>query len=386
MANDPKKSFTPFNAGYSLVEILVILAVVGLMGLGTTSMVNNMLRLGQKNEMNSGIRTFKANLETMIRNEDSWMNTIKNTGGAAPGLLSCIWEGDNIQCNDGLPVNNFDVYDRNPAPNPATPPPGAAVPIFYQASDVTAGFNTLGQPCNGASPGGGYTAAGNDSCPFRFDISATLACPNGNATCLKPTVTITGTLRVSPATDVNLANRVNLNEYNFTIVKTDEVRFEPLEIRYTRFDGGPGFVGTPCGAPGVLVPRPLSDIAYDVGSNVIGPIAAGNSFTLASGIYSCEIAASAYEAVNGFNIFLEVGGTPQPIGSGFSGLNSTATAVGKIDLDLPANTQIRVMHQCNAPGPGNNPNFDMGIPSITGAAANYSAGNTFTRVTCIRNR
>ena len=122
-----------------------------------------------------------------------------------------------------------------------------------------------------------------------------------------------------------------------------------------------------------------------MGGNVLA-VGAG-SFTLAAGIYNCEVTASAYEALNGFKIFLRENGTDHPAGSGFAGINSSATSIGKVDISLAANSTVSIMHECTTSG--SNPDYDMGIPNRTGSAAPFysgSGGFTFTRVTCIRNR
>lgn len=365
-------TLTQNNYGYSLMEIMVVLAIIGMMGLGTSTLITNMLKLNQKNEMSSGMSNFKSNLQTYLKNENSWENTIKS--GNNP-QLNCLWDGDNIQCPDGLNINNVVVMEGEPAPNPNNAPPIAGGNIYYNSGVATSGFNIRGAPCNTFD-----AAVGNDNCPFHYDLQITFDCPGGDNQCLKPKVTINATFMVRPATDTSLANKVVPTDYDFVIEKSDSVIYEPLEVVYNLTTDVPND-GTGNCNPGSVKTRLLNTVNYDVGNNVTGLNPAG--VTLKSGIYECEVFAMAYEALDGFKIYLSAAGNAVPIGTGFSGFGSSATVVGKTSLDLPVDTLIAVTHECQS----SRSRYDMGIPVPNPVGAQiYGGGNSLTRLTCVRSR
>ncbi len=346
----------PRNSGFSLMEIVVVLAIIGAVGIGSTSMMANTIKVSQTNFIKGNIINFKNRLLAAIRKDTSWLITINRNAA-----LNCLIEDDSVMCNDGAVVNNFDVYNSI-----VTDPVNGT--LVYQASSATAGFDDNGQDCNG------YTAAGNDDCPFRYDLTLTLNCPGAEAQCYKPDITIQATFRSSPATADTMVSRVDPTEYNFWMDRSQKLRYEPLEYhhRVTTNTGG-GNCTT-----GARVARQIPTEAYDVGDNATSVNA--TTFRLLAGQYECEVFAQAYQAVRGYAIFLRVGGADTPIGSGFSSNGNSEFTMGKVDLTLAADTNISVMHFC---GQSQN-SFDMGRPAPTGPGGDFSGGFVHTRVTCVR--
>lgn len=345
------------------MEIIVVLAIVGLMGLGTTTLVTNMLKLNQRTLAKSNLISVKDMIEKNIKNDDAWEQTICRgnptlagcSPAPAPGQLSCLFDDDNVPCNHNLVINNPRLYNRNGE-------------VIYNPGVGTNGFTIDGGACN--------AYGGNDACPFRYNIQITLTCPGTELQCLKPDVAIEATAVVSTATHNSLANRIDTDDYFISFVRNQEVRYEPLEVVHevtNNSGGGNCLNGTP-------VYRTLDEITYDVGNNIIN-LPGNAGVRLRAGEYDCEVIASGFEALDGFTIELAYPGNNVVIGTGYSDVNGTATVQGSAEVSLAANGIVRILHTCGGPNSVHAAhNFERGIP-----VSDYASGTTFTRLTCIRN-
>ena len=120
-----------------------------------------------------------------------------------------------------------------------------------------------------------------------------------------------------------------------------------------------------------------------MGGNVTTGALPATQFTLAAGIYDCDISAQVFDLPAGFSlVFRNTAGTLSfPIGSGFTQSGTSATVNAKARFNITAPTSFQLQQFCpNAPADANNP-FRMGIPTES-----YAAGNIFTQITCVRNR
>ncbi len=345
------------------MEILVVLAIVGLMGLGTTTLVTNMLKLNQRTLAKSNLISVKDMIEKNIKNDDAWAQTICRgnptlagcSPAPAPGRLSCLFDGDNVPCTHNLTITNPPLYNRNGE-------------IIYNPGVATSGFTIDGGTCN--------AFGGNDACPFRYNINVVLVCPGTETQCLKPDVRIDATAVVSTGTQASLANRIDTDDYAISFIRNQEVRYEPLEVVHqvtTNAGGGNCLNGT-------AVPRRLDEITYDVGNNILG-LPGNAGVRLRAGEYDCEVIASGFEALDGFTIEVAYPGNSVVIGTGYSDVNGTATVQGNAEVSLAADGIVRIMHTCGGPNSVHpEHNFERGIP-----ISDYSSGTTFTRFTCIRN-
>lgn len=356
------------------MELVVVLAIVGLMGIGTSTLVSNMIKLNQKQVIKKDLINIQAYLKQQIQNDVAWGNTISNNG--LP--MTCLLTDDAVECNenDFLPsVDNIDIYDR-------------AGNRVYQASSPTVGYTVTGENCNAFNG-----VAGNDDCPFRYDLAIKIECPGVEPSCLKPQVTVEGTFVARPSSDTSPANRINPRDYDFKILREVKVLYEPLEVVFNSTTGTGSGTRCPPGGAAAMRVRPLNRLNMDVGNNVLAT--PWPRFQLAAGRYDCEVYAQGYQAIGGFNIFLEVvGGVRYTIGSGFSNFGEVTNVIGNVKIELANDSFLRVLHECLATTePTSRTTFDLGIPTpvdYSGGVLQYSdangIGSTLTKVTCIRNK
>ncbi len=364
------------NLGMSLIEVMIVMTIMSLIGLGTATLMKNMFSIQRRSSLKSVAADIQNQMETMLKNDTAWAATVNHASNVG---INCL--------QDGVGGCNHRPYSGNPAA------PGQALANNLNIFDTTGtnfyngfvpgrGFSDTGANCGSFDPAGN---AGSDACPFRYNFSVYSECPGAVATCPKPQITILGIMLFNPADPSDPRNRLNVDDYTIELRRGERVRYEPLEIQYsvTTNNGGgncPAVLSNWRGRP--INPAP----EYDVGGNIVGINGAGGRFTLRPGTYECKVVAQAFEALDGFSVRLRDldNDIPYPIGGGFSGTNATAYATGTVTLQLTANTRIRLEHSCGGPN-SEHPehDFEMGIPSA--GSAGYAGGSVFTSITCVRS-
>lgn len=364
------------NKGMSLVEVMIVLVIMSLIGLGTTTLLTNTLSIQKNADTKSHLTTFRKNLESFITNDTAWTNTVYAASNSS--LLACLRDGS-AGCANGTVVQNFDIYNASNG-SPA---------VFYQGTSASAGIDLLGKTCTTFS-----TSSGDDDCPFHYDVQMTMTCPGTLDPCPKPQLHVEADLVVNPASVGDRRFQVNTGLYKIDIQRGERVRYETISLRHFNNGGGPGSGGGECGAGG---PGPSDEVVRDltlttaeikdIGQNIISSDDTADEFVLQPGTYECTVTAQGYSQPSGFKIILQDRTTPLDhiIGSGFSALGNSTIVTGKVRFQInnPAGHTFRVIHQCGLPGgpppyPGQSP-FNLGIPS-----APYGGGNSFTQVFCVR--
>ncbi len=342
--------------GLSLVEMMVVVTIMSLVGVGVSSLLTNMISIQKKVEKKDSILQFKNALEANIKDNTSWAFSVYHATNAA--TLNCLRD-DVGGCVDLTTFNNFNVFNRAGA-------------IIFQGASATGGFTYAGISCNTFD-----AAAGNDACPLRYNLSWTVRCPGGVNPCNKPIVHVQGLLVNNPQNKSDTSNNIDVGAYTLDFNRGDLMRYEPLEVRHIQYDGSaPGACNV-----GGLATRALGNLNYDVGGNISGTTA--TTFTLIAGTYFCTVTAQVYHQPTGFKIQLNGGGgNIHQIANGFTAPYTSQTVSGTIGLQLNADTAFTVEQYCPAGTPTDAPaaNFQLGIP-----APDYAIGNTFTRVSCVRS-
>lgn len=361
ISNNPK--------GMSLVEVMIVMTIMSMIGLGTATLMKNMFSIQNRANVKAAATEIQNNLKNLLENDTSWSNSINL--GANTTILGCLQDGSGGCTNGGGPARtNWDVRDNSLANN-----------SYYNASSVSGGFDMNGNFCDA------WNAAGNDACPFRYNLQWIADCGTRPAPCNKPAVTIQGTFLFSPTDASDPRNRINVNDYNFTILRGERTRYEPFEIRHALSGGSPPSApGAGSCTPNTWVPRDLSSpVVYDAGNNVISinTTSGSSNFRIQPGTYECKVVAQAYEALSGFSVKLQdiTNNQPYMIGGGFSGFNSTAYATGTVTIELAAPATFEVQHNCGQTNPvAGNQQYDMGIP-----AQSYGDQSVVTSVSCVRS-
>jgi prepilin-type N-terminal cleavage/methylation domain-containing protein len=354
IANDKK--------GMSLVEIMVVVVIMSLVGLGTTTLFKNIIETQRKNTVKSSMSQVRDNLKRNIQNDQAWVNTV-NAYPISSSSLGCL--RDNIiqtaWCSHETSIDNFNVRDTQNN-------------MFYQASQATRGFTADGQDCNSFNSG-----AGNDACPYRYNLNIVLRCPDGNSQCRKPQMTIEATFVVRPNTRGGLLERIDVEEYNFRIERTERIKFEPLTFVHRVSGGGPANGGGTCSGE---ARRQLNQRVNDVGEN--GELLSLNRFRLQPGFYDCTITAQVYSQPGGYSISLrDTAGTIYPVGNGYTTIDGSNIVSGKVQFRIETPTVFFVHQLCPAPIPpvqshAVNP-WARGIPT-----PGYTPED-LTSVTCVKS-
>ncbi len=351
--------------GLSLVEMMVVVTIMSLVGLGMSSLLTNMVSIQKKTEKKDVLLQMKNLIEANIKDNNAWANSVIHATNNT--TLNCL--RDTVgNCADGAVQTNFNIYNR-------------ANTLVFQGASATGGFSPEGVLCNTFN-----ATTGNNLCPFRYNLRWTARCPGGVNPCNKPVVHVVGDLVVNPANKSDPSNNINVGAYRIDFNRGDLMRYEPLEVRHYQNNGAFARSGTCPAGTGVyrsLQAGPLAAIAHDIGSNVVSSNA--TSFVLRPGTYICTVSAQVYHMPAGFKIELHNMTTPANtynIASGMTGPYTSQTVSGVASFELNANARFSVYQGC-APGtPADLPaaNFQRGIPSPV-----YADGNTFTRVSCVRS-
>jgi type II secretory pathway pseudopilin PulG len=355
------------NSGFSLIEVMVLVVIMSLIGLGTSTLISNMYNQERRNNVKSVAEQIRFNLETILSNDTAWSHTVTNN----TAKFACLRDNATAPCNNLVDINDFDVYNADGN-------------LYYQGNSASGGFDFNGEPCNTFN---GAIGSGDSLCPFRYNLSWNAEC-NGAGTCFEPNVRIFGELVYNPADAGIAGTSFNTGAYQLSMVRGGRKRYEPIEIKHIFVGSSPGAAGQ-C-APGAFTPRTLlanaavvsgaNESFYDPGNNVLSKTA--TNFELRPGVYDCKISATAYEATTGFNLILRDNTNTQdyPVGSGSSVFLTSAEAKGNVQLTLTGPATFTLEHQC---GIGTTPSeFNKGIP--VPRAGGYT-GTVFTSISCIRS-
>lgn len=373
--------FLKNQKGMSLIEIMVVLTVMSLIGLGTTSLIRNLMQIQKRARSTTNISTIRQNLQNTIKNDTAWVQTIANGPGTGPNQIGCLDDDPATPCNHSAdipaPLPNdiatytaavaagrgpFDIYD-------------ASGNLFYQGSSAGEGFTLEGQPCNTFN-----NAGGNDNCPFRYQLTWFANCPNAVSPCIRPQVIVIAQFLNNPASKGDPIYRFDTVDMSFTIKRGERIRHEPFEITM-EYNADPGGTGT-CNGTEV---RPLSRMV-DAANNVTA--FGGNQFTLGPGTYECSISANSLGGPTpaGFSIALQdtTNNRLFNVGSAVPAANATAIVSGQVNFDVSANSVFRLIQNCPIANPSA---YALGIP-IPFSGASYTSGgrgSVTTTISCNRS-
>jgi prepilin-type N-terminal cleavage/methylation domain-containing protein len=198
------------QVGFTVVEILATLAIGAVISAAAMAGIVWTAKNQSKAMSISNLMAFQQSMMQNLSNATSWNNTIfaGSRGGSLSNML-CLYDA-NTACpavwpgpNPILPTRPggqlFDLYDAGA--NGGT--------LMYQATNLNAGIDMRGRACNGfVYPPG----AGNDACPFRFDLRWTTGCTA--APCIGALIKINAKLLVNPSPNSVLFENLNADLYS----------------------------------------------------------------------------------------------------------------------------------------------------------------------------
>ncbi len=189
--------------GFSLLEIMVVVGIGSIMALGFGKLLAWTAELQTQALEQAALDGFKQNIMKNLANESSWGNTL--TANQA-GATKCLW--------DGTPCTDSGAFGGAPLANQLIELRDSANTVIFDARQATNGLTAQGTPCVG------YTAAGNDLCPYRYQLTWSALCnpaaPPAGDGCVAPQVSISAVLQYSPAKKDKATidtSRLSVNQY-----------------------------------------------------------------------------------------------------------------------------------------------------------------------------
>lgn len=181
------------NKGFTLLELLVGVAIITISGLGIAGLSSLVSRSTGEANAKFVVSNFKLLLQSTIENPEAWNNTVRAN---ADGSMSCL--ANKVSCSGGAggagstELASFDLYD-------------AENHLIYKATKENTGFTKTSEVCSEFSQE-------SADCPFRYDLKWKAICPN-TGECLNPIISVQGTLQIS-------SRAKNLNsEGNFSVLR-----------------------------------------------------------------------------------------------------------------------------------------------------------------------
>ena len=159
--------------GFSVVEVLVALGLLSIVGVGTSTMVFNMMSSNNYVTMGNAALNLRTELTSILSDDRAWVNTINDTtvNPDASSAFGCL--RTSTACAAG-------VYPFTPKLVNNT-----LFRATYDPQTLAArGFNANGAICNTYS-----AAVPNDSCPVRYTFTWQPICPAAGP-CIRPQIRI----------------------------------------------------------------------------------------------------------------------------------------------------------------------------------------------------
>lgn len=367
--------------GFGLLEAIIAAAVLSIVALGITTLIEDMLRVQRKSNAVGVINQMRSQMTAAIQSGRSWELTVADlTTTTGNPYMDCI-KNASLTCVDGtqtaLNLKNADGTE-----------------VYYGAV-AGKGFAFDGTLC---------TTYPSEACPFSWNLKWTAKCVGGVSPCATPNVTVTGLLQYAPAVGGNLPGGFNPVLYSINIVRGAEaIRNDALSVSYVMTTNA----GEGAGCDTAWVQRQLNTVTTDAGNNMLNKTAtttpttvsaaAPNQIVLSAGTYNCRVQAPAFK--NGGNR-LRLRATSGTLFANVTSSVSTASMTGgsanlliETTLILNADTAFVIEQKCEsrplaAPAAYNSPNsnavdaWSLGVP-VPVAPGDYSS-TVFTTVNCAR--
>jgi type II secretory pathway pseudopilin PulG len=382
---DFKPKFLRDSRGMSIAEVLVSLAMVGILAMALASLIQTMSKTQNQNNIVNTIESIRTSIQRSITDGVSWGNTVTNAGNPA---LTCIRNATACNVTTVIASNATDAQILAAA--------GIInIPLLQDGSDntivdntaATQGFTSAGAPCNT------WSAAGNDACPIRFDIRAVLTCAPGLLTCRNPMVEVFGILRYSPLPTNPFRSIINNQRYRVRVARGSGANFKSENLTVVKQAAGGGVGGGICtvATPAVWTTVTFSNITI----NEVQPVAASLQNTntevrLPAGTYSCSGLVTCFSCGSLKGRIIQVGG-------GAALGNSVAILVNypflgqaiipTTTFTLAADSNIQLQQQCSA-SPPNVPDVNYPATQLTqygmGMAMPDYTNTIFSSLNCVR--
>jgi prepilin-type N-terminal cleavage/methylation domain-containing protein len=360
--------------GFSLMEIMIAVGLLGIVALGLTSLLSEMAKQQTGANIKSLLQSQKLKIEALVKDSKSWSNSIGHSTNNGKTEYTCLRNPPSGTCtgtvNTGTNyLNTISLVDTTGG----TP--------WFNSSGAANGFTKNGTAC---------TAWPSLACPIRWDITVTHTCQTVSP-CLTPTTKVTAVPNIPAAIQAQLNVSINPDNYKVDVTRGLGTRFDPILVTENLSSNGAGRCSS--GAPPYTQNRQMNTEVQDPASNVS---VSGNQITFVPGSYQCRITAPAFKVGNHFITFETSGGTVIGTSAAASSpqyFSVPSNAVLEVAFVVSANTAYVVKHHCQfntmpAPPPGGGAatdnNLQLGFSTAT-AGAYGSTFVTYATVSCYRN-
>lgn len=355
--------FASKQAGVSLVELMIVTAIIGIVAIGMSDLFVEMSLLQSKVEQGAAFTEVRNEITRTIKSPQGWAATVADVGN---GDMACL--RTNTPCVSLV----AGVRDWNPLI--LSRAPGSVV---FDGTSATAGFNNRGVACNTFND-----VVPDAACPLSYELEWSAVCPEGQDSCVSPNIEVRGTAQYEVPAHIHRG--FDPAKHSFLISRAGAVRRnERIEFEYWEDESasppdGNGETGG-AGCLGAWQARRFNRVVSDPGNNLT---LGANQFQLDPGTYSCRIKAPAFRA-GGVRLRLR-----RTAGGAFTTVESAPVVAGQWNLDavasidtsftLTANTTFVLEQWCSKAPRGD---LTLGRAQNAGAAL---ANTIYSKVSCDR--
>lgn len=166
------KSLIQNRAGISLMEMIVVAGLGSLMMVAVSKILLNTFEVESTAKKKFWVESIKSEIINGLRGKDSWAQIIASPANPS---LSCV--RDITPCDPLVNQGLIQVLDAKGG-------------IIFDSTVARNGFNERGEACTTFD-----AFAGNDACPFRYEVKWTPTC---SGSCINPEIRLDVALLYSP--------------------------------------------------------------------------------------------------------------------------------------------------------------------------------------------
>lgn len=163
-----KRAHCRAEKGFGIIEVMVAAGLLLIIAIGISALITNMQKEQRRQQLLATFSSFQNQIQNLIKNENSWKNTIDLPANAS---MECLRQGK--RCDGSVVPGNYvngaddTEFVNNPASEIALV--DGAGNVFYDGKTAAniAGFTEAGSKCTGFT----YNAPGNDRCPIGYIIN-----------------------------------------------------------------------------------------------------------------------------------------------------------------------------------------------------------------------
>ena len=366
------------ESGFGLIEVIIAAAILSIVALGITTLVEDMLRVQKKTNTVGVINNFRTIITAAVQNGRSWELTVADAVAATGNpSMQCLRDDTTTCAADSLA--DLNLKDSG------------GLPAYYGAT-ANHGFSYDGSYC---------TTFPSDLCPFRWNLQWQAKCPTA-AACNSPNVKVTGRLVYTPGAAGILPGGFNPELYKIDITRgADAIRNDAVTISYVENDNsGETPLAGDCSTQWVT--RQLNTVGVDSGNNLLNKsgsaVSPANQVQLRAGTYNCRVQAPAFKSSGNRLRVRSTAGTAFPaVTSSFASASMTggsANLLIETTLVFNVDTTFVVEQKCTqlpstaaaanaAPYGSVNDNWALGVPAPVVPPSDYT-GTVYTTITCAR--